>query len=545
MHAFTPRHLLPPSAIARALRHWAAASCRGSVAVCAAACALFFNGCVAQQQTVESPPEFSAPGWPAADSQPSPPIALPPAAQPDADSHQAPPPEADGNESIDPQPAGLEPEPADEEADSPLTDEELDDVDPSALDDFSEPLAPYGRWVEDARYGTVWVPYPSAVGSRFAPYVSRGHWALTADNQWIWVSDYPFGWVVFHYGRWVWSSHHGWCWIAGRRYSHAWVSFRVGSDPYIGWAPMAPRWVWRSGAAVWIGTVPPQPYVFVPVGYVFYPSVYSYVVIHPARIRHLARRSHRYVHPGVPSHRYVSPPIERIPARARPSGRTRPDSRAIGMQRQAATASPSRTTSTASKAPRAEARSLRVGGESRASPQRLKGSAVDRASSSGDKRWTGAPERRSTPPRVGPKPRVAPPAPSKRRRIQVPERAENRRRRIEPPAKADKKSAVPSERRTDRERRADAARRADRDRQTDRARSAKAKSRERSKSKAKSDAKRNSGKTKRVKPEPSRKRIRLAPGAERRRVFPGASKNERFGVPRRLPVPERSQRKYK
>src|SRR5690606_17114236 len=77
----------------------------------------------------------------------------------------------------DPSPA----EPAADAAESAATAEDLQDVDPSAIDDFSEPLAPYGRWVEDARYGTVWVPYPSAVGSRFAPYVSRGHWALTSD----------------------------------------------------------------------------------------------------------------------------------------------------------------------------------------------------------------------------------------------------------------------------------------------------------------------------------------------------------------------------
>src|SRR3954468_16329482 len=32
------------------------------------------------------------------------------------------------------------------------------DSDPSALADFHENLAPYGTWVDDSSYGTVWVP---------------------------------------------------------------------------------------------------------------------------------------------------------------------------------------------------------------------------------------------------------------------------------------------------------------------------------------------------------------------------------------------------
>jgi len=103
-------------------------------------------------------------------------------------------------------------------------------------------LDPYGNWVEDEKYGTVWVPNRDAVGEDFAPYVSAGHWALTEDGDWSWQSDYPFGGVVFHYGRWVWVPGTGWAWVAGRRYANAWVSWRVPTDnyAYVGWAPMPP-----------------------------------------------------------------------------------------------------------------------------------------------------------------------------------------------------------------------------------------------------------------------------------------------------------------
>ncbi len=232
-----------------------------------------------------------------------------------------------------PSTAGHE-EPGDIEPERGLEDDaEVEDTDPSALTDFDEHLRPYGEWVEHPTYGTVWVPYPSVVGTQFAPYVSRGHWALTPGNQWIWVSDYPFGWVTFHYGRWVWGQNSGWMWIPGRRYAPAWVTFSVSDDPYIGWAPMPPRYVWRAGVAVWVGTVPLAPYVYVPLSYAFYPSVYSYVVYQPARVRWIASRCRRYRPRGAPFGYYYSPPIERIPARARPTGRVPADARSLSLQR--------------------------------------------------------------------------------------------------------------------------------------------------------------------------------------------------------------------
>ena len=171
--------------------------------------------------------------------------------------------------------------------------EQIADEDPSALTDFKQELQPYGRWVTTPTYGTVWVPHKSAVGQNFKPYVSRGRWSLTSDSQWLWVSEYPFGSVVFHYGRWVWANRLGWSWVPGRQYSHAWVAFRVSSDPFIGWGPLPPSFIWRRGVAVSLRR-PPVPYVFAPRSRIFHRSLRAHVVWQPQRVRNLLRRSHYY-----------------------------------------------------------------------------------------------------------------------------------------------------------------------------------------------------------------------------------------------------------
>src|SRR5690606_41425112 len=77
------------------------------------------------------------------------------------------------------------------------------------------------------------------------------------------------------------------------RSAPAWVTSRVSSSPYVGWAPMPPRYIWRSGVAMWIGSVPPLPYVFVPSAYFFYPSVYSYVIYDPRSEEHTSELQSR------------------------------------------------------------------------------------------------------------------------------------------------------------------------------------------------------------------------------------------------------------
>ena len=167
------------------------------------------------------------------------------------------------------------------DADAQVVDPATDtyaDTDPSALTDFREPLAPYGSWVEDSTYGTVWVPSNGVVGADFAPYQSAGHWALDGNDDWIWVSDYDWGYIPFHYGRWVWLASSGWAWIPGRTYAPAWVDWRVGEGGYIGWAPMPPSWYWYGGAATGLWVTPYAAYCFVPTAYIFHEHVYTYVV---------------------------------------------------------------------------------------------------------------------------------------------------------------------------------------------------------------------------------------------------------------------------
>ena len=152
------------------------------------------------------------------------------------------------------------------------------DTDPSALTDFRAALDPHGTWLQDPVYGTVWVPSPDETGADFTPYVSAGHWAY--DNDYVWMSDYAWGWVAFHYGRWERSREIGWVWIPGRAYAGAWVSWRVGIDDfaYVGWAPMPATWAWRDGIAAGTLFAPWQPFVFCPQGDLFAPAIVTRVV---------------------------------------------------------------------------------------------------------------------------------------------------------------------------------------------------------------------------------------------------------------------------
>jgi len=130
--------------------------------------------------------------------------------------------------------------------------DEYTDTDPSALTEFKPALDGHGAWVEDASYGTVWVPASTEVGTDFQPYVSAGHWTYADDTDYVWVSDYSWGWAPFHYGRWVMLPGHGWSWIPGRRYAGAWVTWRTGpvGYGYVGWAPSPPSYYWSNGYAV-------------------------------------------------------------------------------------------------------------------------------------------------------------------------------------------------------------------------------------------------------------------------------------------------------
>jgi len=163
-----------------------------------------------------------------------------------------------------------------------------------AVREFSPQLEPYGRWVDDPYYGRVWVPARTVVGAEFRPYVTGGHWELTADDDWYWVSDYPFGGVTFHYGRWAWLSTGYWGWVPGYVYSPAWVNFRIGSSGYVGWGPAPPYAVWRSGVYISLGVRRPVPYIFCPTTYVFSSTLPRYVIHDHYRARSIAAHTYRY-----------------------------------------------------------------------------------------------------------------------------------------------------------------------------------------------------------------------------------------------------------
>ena len=101
--------------------------------------------------------------------------------------------------------------------------------------EFYDNLAPYGQWVTDPQYGNVWVPNE---GGDFRPYGTRGHWVMT-DYGNTWVSEDPWGWACYHYGRWTYDPYYGWVWIPGYEWAPAWVSWRFGGG-YSGWAPLGP-----------------------------------------------------------------------------------------------------------------------------------------------------------------------------------------------------------------------------------------------------------------------------------------------------------------
>ncbi len=194
---------------------------------------------------------------------------------------------------------------------------EYTDTDPAALADFKPALDPYGTWVDDSTYGTVWTPSPTVVGNDFSPYVTAGHWSY--DDDYVWVSDYDWGWAPFHYGRWVYISNRGWGWIPGRTYAGAWVSWRYGYDDwgYVGWAPMPPTWYWRGGYAVGIGYVPVAPYVFCHSSHVFAGTgLHGHIVAGP-QVAVVASHTRPYV-PANPSvgHSAAHPSVGGPPPRS-------------------------------------------------------------------------------------------------------------------------------------------------------------------------------------------------------------------------------------
>lgn len=137
--------------------------------------------------------------------------------------------------------------------------------DESGYNIFYTKLESYGDWRETSDYGYVWQPREAQSSRNWHPY-TEGRWVYT-DAGWTWVSDEPFGWATYHYGRWARLRNIGWVWVPDNEWAPAWVSWRK-SDDYVGWAPLPPeaRFDRRRGIHTWSDNyydVGPDQYRFV------------------------------------------------------------------------------------------------------------------------------------------------------------------------------------------------------------------------------------------------------------------------------------------
>jgi hypothetical protein len=126
--------------------------------------------------------------------------------------------------------------------------------------DFYEPLSPYGHWEYIGSYGRCWVP--ARVEANWRPYCN-GHWERT-DAGWYWVSDEPWGWATYHYGRWDFDARFGWYWIPQTMWAPAWVTWHHGGG-YVGWSALPPSARIERSGVIEVNTraIPERSYVFV------------------------------------------------------------------------------------------------------------------------------------------------------------------------------------------------------------------------------------------------------------------------------------------
>jgi len=156
----------------------------------------------------------------------------------------------------------------------------LPGVEIRAESDFYEPLTPYGRWEVVGSYGRCWIP--GQVQAEWRPY-SEGHWQRT-EAGWYWVSEEPWAWATYHYGRWDFSDQYGWYWVPQTQWAPAWVSWHSGGG-YIGWAPLYPSARFARGSLEMDARViSPRAYVFVEERHFLQPVSRSTVVVNNTTI---------------------------------------------------------------------------------------------------------------------------------------------------------------------------------------------------------------------------------------------------------------------
>jgi len=133
---------------------------------------------------------------------------------------------------------------------------------------FQNELSPYGTWINNARFGQVWVYSDPS----FRPYASNGHWDYT-NYGWSWVSDFNWGWAPFHYGRWEYDTVDGWMWLPGYQWASAWVSWSQYDGCY-GWAPLG----YGLGNGVNFSVIPYNRWNFIPRQFMGSPDFYNHYI---------------------------------------------------------------------------------------------------------------------------------------------------------------------------------------------------------------------------------------------------------------------------
>ena len=180
---------------------------------------------------------------------------------------------------------------------------------------FYAELSRFGEWFETRDYGYVWQPTALGTNPAWRPY-TRGRW-VNSNQGWTWLSDEPFGWAVYHYGRWVLLARHGWVWVPGDDWAPAWVSWRQ-NDDYLGWAPLPPETLYDEVYDYDSGIdlaydVSPDYYNFVPVDH-FYEPVHSHcvpratvitIIINTRNVTRFSMRNN-HVHCGGPDFAWVN-----------------------------------------------------------------------------------------------------------------------------------------------------------------------------------------------------------------------------------------------
>jgi hypothetical protein len=173
---------------------------------------------------------------------------------------------------------------------------------------FYSSLASHGEWIEVQSGIRVWRPFH--VVPQWRPYL-LGRWVWT-DDGWYWLSNEPFGWITYHYGRWYNDEYYGWIWIPDNVWAPAWVEWRY-DDDYIGWAPLPPyaTFHWTLGlrfTTEWIAPVHYWNFI----RYHRFGTVIRYHDVVPVEYaRHLMRTCHISWEYGIEHDRIINRGIDR------------------------------------------------------------------------------------------------------------------------------------------------------------------------------------------------------------------------------------------